>query len=225
MNTFINSIKFVIVPGNHDCLVEEEDPVRDTLLQSIKSDDVDIQIADVCLTVQNNFWIFHEKLCGFVPTSKLSYQIEEKLSLDVSLFFNCYNTSWMSIKHEVDNNKIIPASSLLTNKKRASDIVISIFHHPKSWLSPHTSKNNKKIFEDHLLQTSNIVLCGHEHSTSSKKVTSLKGSNEFVYLEGPALKERSGNIFALIQKIFLAKVILSNCKTMNILKPKQYHLN
>lgn len=191
-NTFINSIKFVIVPGNHDCLVEEENPVRDTLLQSIKSDDVDIQIADVCLAVQNNFWIFHEKLCGFVPTSKLSYQIEEKLSLDVSLFFNCYNTSWMSIKHEVDNNKIIPASSLLTNKKRASDIVISIFHHPTSWLSPHTSKNNKKIFEDHLLQTSNIVLCGHEHSTSSKKVTSLKGSNEFVYLEGPALKERSG---------------------------------
>ena len=147
-NSFINSIKFVIVPGNHDCLVEEENPVRDTLLQSIKSDDVDIQIANVCLAVQNNFWEFHEKLCGFVPTSKLSYQIEEKLSLDVSLFFNCYNTSWMSIKHEVDNNKIIPVSSLLTNKKRASDIVISIFHHPTSWLSPHTTKKNKKLHPD-----------------------------------------------------------------------------
>lgn len=191
-NSFINSTKFIIVPGNHDCFLERENPVRDTLLQSIKSDDVDLQIANVCIAVQDNFWEFHKKMCGFIPDSKLSYQIEEKLSLDISLFFNCYNTSWMSVKHEVDNNKIIPTSSLLSNSKRANDIVISLYHHPTSWFSPHTSKNNKKIFEDHLLQTSNIVLCGHEHSVSNKKVTSLKGNHEFVYLEGGALKEKNG---------------------------------
>ena len=84
--------------------------------------------------------------------------MQEKLNLNSSLIFNCYNTSWMSVKNETDNSKIMPLSSLLSYDKRANDIVVSIFHHPTSWFSPHTPKNNKKTFEDHLLQTSNIVL-------------------------------------------------------------------
>lgn len=192
-NTFVNTIKFIMVPGNHDCRVEAPDVVRETLLQSIKDDEVDSQIIEHCLSVQNNFWEFYKKMYGTIPDIKVAYQIEEKLNLNSSLIFNCYNTSWMSVKNETDNSKIMPLSSLLSYDKRANDIVVSIFHHPTSWFSPHTPKNNKKTFEDHLLQTSNIVLCGHEHSSTAKKVSSLKGSNEFVYLEGAALKDKNGN--------------------------------
>ena len=52
----------------------------------------------------------------------------------------------MSVKNETDNSKIMPLSSLLSYDKRANDIVVSIFHHPTSWFSPHTPKNNKKTF-------------------------------------------------------------------------------
>lgn len=191
-NSFINSIKFIIVPGNHDCLFEASNPVRDALLLTIKADDVAPEIATACLEVQDNFWNFYSRICGDIPSLKISYQIKDKLSLDTSIIFNCYNTSWMSTKNEADCNKIMPVSSLLSYEKRPNDIIISLFHHPTSWLSPHTQKNNKKIFEDHLLQSSNIVLCGHEHSTSSKKILSLKGNDEFIYLEGGAFKEKSG---------------------------------
>ena len=112
-NSFINSIKFIIAPGNHDCLFEASNPVRDALLLTIKADDVAPEIATACLEVQDNFWNFYSRICGDIPSLKISYQIKDKLSLDTSIIFNCYNTSWMSTKNEADCNKIMPVSSLL----------------------------------------------------------------------------------------------------------------
>lgn len=188
----INTIKFVIVPGNHDCVLNTPNDIRDALLVTCNKDDINEAIVNECIKVQDQFWSFYQSLTQSTPTTKIAYKFEDQLTLDSNIYFHCYNSSWMSIINERDCNKIIPTSCYLHTAKRSTDIVVSLFHHPTSWLSPHTDGNNKKLFEDHLLQSSNIVLCGHEHSTATRKVLSLKSNDEFVYIEGAALKVKSG---------------------------------
>lgn len=66
--------------------------------------------------------------------------------------------------------------------------MVSLFHHNTAWLSPNSPLNNKKTFEEHIFATSNIVMCGHEHSEKNKKISSLLDYQELIYLENSALQ-------------------------------------
>lgn len=198
-NKYINSIKFIFTPGNHDCYLRDDNPVRDALLSTIKNENIQTPIIDQCITVQDNYWAFFSQITKNTEVkSKISYQVKDMLTTESNIIFNCYNSSWMSVKNEKDNNKIMPSSALLSTDRKINDIVISVFHHPTSWFSPHTDNNNKKQFEEHLLKTSNIVLCGHEHSNTTRKMASLNSSAEFIYLEGSAFQNKNQSGFNFI---------------------------
>lgn len=182
----INSIKFVFTPGNHDCDFTFDNPVRDALLSTIKTENIAVEIVNNCLSVQNNFWSFFQEITKENIDSKISYSIKDQLTIDSNIIFNCYNSSWMSVKKEKDNTIIMPTTAFLDNKAKKNDIIISIFHHPTSWFNPHTDNNNKNQFEEHLLKSSNMVLCGHEHSNKNRKYSSLTSNDEFIYLESEA---------------------------------------
>lgn len=210
-NKCINSIKFILTPGNHDCYLRDDNPVRDALLSTIKNENIQPEIIDQCIKVQDNFWSFFSQVTtNSNIKSKISYQIKDQLTTESNIIFSCYNSSWMSVKDEKDNNKIMPSSALLSRDRRVNDIVVSVFHHPTSWFSPHTDNNNKKQFEEHLLKISNIVLCGHEHSNTTRKFVSLNSSDEFIYLEGTTFlnKNQSGfNFIALDSNDFSGNCI------------------
>lgn len=198
-NRYINSIKYIITPGNHDCNLLDKNPVRDALLTTIKDDNTNENVVDECIKVQNEFWDFYKKITGSTDVeSRISYQINDMLTTDSSVIFNCYNSSWMSTLNEKDNNKIMPLYAYIDTQRRINDIVISVFHHPTSWFSPHSDNNSKKLFEEHLLKTSNIVLCGHEHSNTSRKQASLSSSTEFIYFEGSAFLNKGKSGFNFI---------------------------
>ena len=195
---YLNSINIILVPGNHDCnFANNKMAVRDKLLSNIE-DNVDIEIVNECIKVQDNFWEFYTNLNLESPKSRLSYQLIYENDINSKIIFNCYNTSWTSTIHEKDNDKILPTYSYLNSSKRTNDIVVSVFHHPTSWFNTHTDINHRHSFENHLLHSSNIVLCGHEHLTQTKKISSLNEKDGFVYIEGAALKNEKQSSFTFI---------------------------
>lgn len=184
----INTIKRIIVPGNHDCQLIQDNLVRSTLLEASRTkDDIDDAIIDECSKVQKDFWSFYINNIDALDCKKLSYKVISQCSLKNSIIFHCYNTSWCSVLNERPGSIILPKRAFLTeDHKSENNIVISIFHHPTGWFNPSTDQNNKTLFEQHILKESNIVLCGHEHTINGIRVSSLKKNTDFVYLEGGA---------------------------------------
>lgn len=198
----INTIEQIIVPGNHDCQLIQNNSVRAALLQTCRTkDDIDESITNLCTEVQNDFWSFYANNIDASDHKRLSYKVISQCSLTNSVIFHCYNTSWCSVLNEKPGTIIIPTSAFLTEPHKSGNIIISVFHHPTGWLNPSTDNNNKTLFEQHILKESNIVLCGHEHTINGIRVSSLKKSNDFIYLEGGAFcdsSERSKFNFMLI---------------------------
>lgn len=197
---YINSIDFVFVPGNHDCSFPSQDVVRECILRDqSRVDDIHEDLIDMCLSPQKNFWNFLSEISGEKYHPKISYRKSIQLSTSKSIHFHCYNTSLFSTRQESVGSLIVPKSSFLNSNNIAKeDIVISIYHHCTGWLSPNTNENNKKIFENHLFKSSNIVMCGHEHQAKLQITSSLASGEELIYLESNALQNEEESSFGFL---------------------------
>lgn len=189
---FLNKIDYVIVPGNHDCDFSESQTIRETIKQSILNKDLleEKELADLCLSVQNNFWNFYGALIGVDMTPQISISKTIHLRLDYSIRFDCYNSAFLSSKEEKPGELIIPENYFLKPlDHNSSQVVISLFHHNTGWLSPNTSNNNKKRFEEHIYNCSNIIMCGHEHCNQNNIISNLNDYQELIYLESSAFQQ------------------------------------
>ena len=98
---------------------------------------------------------------------------------------------------------IIPESEFVPPYQgKEKSLVISVFHHNTGWLDP--SGNNKKQFEKHIFNTSNIVFCGHEHESKELLESSLSKDDELVYLEGNAFQNNRNSEFSAQMKSSVA---------------------
>lgn len=89
-----------------------------------------------------------------------------------------------SLKEE--QNSIVMPLEMIESKSINADLVISLFHHYYSWLTP-SCDNNKNRFRKHVAKTSNMILYGHEHTPSSSQVTDYYESEIVNEFEGGAL--------------------------------------
>ena len=191
-NASLGEIEFVITPGNHDC-VFVDDSIRDLVIEDLSKVDEcsDSKKIEIALSVQDNFWSFYSKLCGSIPESKVSYSKNISLDDETRLEFLCYNTALISKLKENVGNLIVPKNSFINPSTGINTIPITIFHHNTGWLSPNTPKNNKKLFEQHVVATSQFVFCGHEHDEVTSIESKIGGNSDLVYCEGAALQESS----------------------------------
>src|SRR5205807_9361756 len=100
----------------------------------------------------------------------------------------CCNTAWLSEIREKQGGLFFPVERLklaAVPERDAKDaLLITIFHHPYSWLATTNARNFRKAIEE----SSDVVLTGHEHDFTKKTVTGLIGEvNQ--YIEGGALQE------------------------------------
>ncbi len=180
-------IKVILVPGNHDCCFDDVKSTRKTILKDCLKDVIEENDYFIdALAVQNNFWNFYREINDSIPTDKVSYSVEFTPYLNNKIVFHCYNSSWMSEIEEKYGGIVIPENKFLKNEN--GNITISIFHHPLNWLSPDTKNNNKARFEEHLINSSNIVLFGHEHDKGQFKNIQQKNNN-VVFSEGKAFQK------------------------------------
>ncbi len=172
------SIRYVMVPGNHDCDFSLDSDLRKTVISNINYDTLgsDNSVMDLCLGVQKDFWGFF----GFynaLPSNKLSYIIKDKVG-EFNIDFHCFNTAWMSTKKEMPGHLFFPVKKTIRKtdqKETKNNISIGVWHHPINWFTPNTKENNKKEFQNLIEATAPIHLFGHEHENeyyhNSNKIT------------------------------------------------------
>lgn len=203
-NPNVQAFDYIIVPGNHDCYFpEESDPIRDTVLSTVKGRDVieEKPFIDLFLSVQKNYWNFYRQFS--TPTDAIPFVSNKqilKLDDNLTLEFHLYNTSMMSSRNEVVGSLIVPENKFLSRQRLTKDtIVISVFHHNTGWLSSATPNNNKRRFESHLLKESNIVICGHEHNNDCIIMSELSGKKSLLYFEGGAFQHAKASCFNILE--------------------------
>lgn len=151
------NVSFVCVPGNHDCDFSLTSSVRDTLVKSVASEQIDSVYFNNVTGVQAEFRSF-AKQYGIDARSILDIKI---ISVgDKQILFLLTNTAWMSVLHESPGKIIIPTCLFPNIDPSNYDAVFYMFHHPESWLNP----DYKKGFVDHIRKNADMVLVGHEHA-------------------------------------------------------------
>lgn len=179
--------KIICVPGNHDCNFGIDDNARKMLLASLRSNAgmVDNSVYDVISAVQNDFKEFAKNAMidkGFILSINNNVTVNVG---DKTILFRLYNTAWMSSLKEEQNSIVMPLE-MINSESIDADLVISLFHHNYSWITP-SCDDNKNRFRKHIMKTSNMVLYGHEHTPSSSQVMDHYESEIVNEIEGGAL--------------------------------------
>ena len=190
---------WVLVPGNHDCHFVDNKIRGDVLKSLVNQDIIDSERKDFLLSPQKNYWTFYERITGHQTKNQISFQriIDYE---GFSLTFNCYNTALMSQLHEVVGSLIVPSDAMLPHANNcAPSVTISVFHHSTGWLSPSTESNNKKRFESHVVASSDIVICGHEHEAQARRQSSLTDGSACLYFEGGAFQDANKSAFTILE--------------------------
>lgn len=198
--TYINSFDYVIVPGNHDCCFIE-DSIRDIVIEKVLSTgQVDEKIISKCLEPQANFWSFFNRLSNVNFSPSISFKKNIRLTLKDGISFHCYNTSFLSTLHETVGSLIIPTENFLMRDERDENVVITLFHHNTGWISPGRAGNNyKKLFEKHIIDSSDIVMCGHEHCRKQQIISNLNQKESIIYLESGAFQNEKTSEFNILK--------------------------
>lgn len=185
------TIKVVAVPGNHDCCFDNEKKTRKSIINDCKTDVIEEEDYFIdAMAVQSNFWDFTNEVTEFKDRYQVAYKYEFRPHIDFKVAFHCYNTSWLTEINEKQGALIIPENKFLENKD--GEYVISVFHHPIDWLSANTKRNNKQRFEEHLINSSNLVIYGHEHDKGNSKAI-IQKNNNIVFCGGKAFDKNELN--------------------------------
>ena len=185
--TVANNVEIILIPGNHDCDFSIKDPLRDLVLsQPIESDKSEF-VEVICKPLTKYFEL--EEL--FLSEESIIYNdlLFKQISFQVNshkIIFNCLNTAWCSQRHEQAAQMFYPIHKYSTFLKESADLSITLLHHPTHWLEP----NNRRDVEAILRQSSDLILSGHEHTSTTTSINDFR-NNTTIYFEGGALQTDS----------------------------------
>ena len=207
---FLNSIKdnikkeqditvnFITCPGNHDCHFSEN-PTRDFILDKLSSEnliEIDRSVLDSCITHQNGFFNFRDKLeNGSEDEDKLWRTTKIEFG-GKNIVFESLNYSWSSTLKEKQGRILFPFSLYKQKIKEKADIRISLMHHPLNWLNQSAYRE----FRVNLRSISDFIFTGHEHAANAINHEDVE-SGDTVIIEGGVLQEKdiSTSSFGLVK--------------------------
>ena len=181
------SINFIFVPGNHDCDFSQQHNVRQILLQQIAEDDFDDTVYSTFLEAQTDFLSFEKLFFSRKEDEIISsrvFRTEEFILGKYSIKFQLLNTSLMSSPKEKQGKLLFPTKLIdsYQNKSHQS-YVISVMHHPYSWLEATNSRRLREKIE----ASSDLILTGHEHEGDHYRKERFSGERT-EYIEGGILQ-------------------------------------
>ena len=185
--TFMD-VRFFIVPGNHDCDFSETNMARDVILKSVEPSKVDKNVISILSSVQKEFFAFVERLsspsfCSGLTESNPMFAVSDVQLSNATIRFCGVNSSWMSLKHDVQGGRFFPLELLSFPDQRA-DFVVTTGHHPDNWYESNEARKMREKLEDQ----SDLILLGHEHG--NEYFTKMSPERlEDRYLEGGVLQD------------------------------------
>ena len=181
----LEEIPFVLIPGNHDCILKPENPVRETVIASIKAEPVkvnDNSLLENCMSVQQPYFDFVNFLMEKGNKKPHLFEAVKFKYGQYVVQFNCINTAWMSELKEKQGELLFPTKILPTQEECTSDVTITLLHHPYNWFRNDFSRELRSWVENN----SDIILTGHEHM-SDQYTKSRKGRMQNEYIEAGVL--------------------------------------
>jgi len=183
-------IHAIAVPGNHDCDFRNSGTIRDIVIERL-NDDPSMEFAqdacEACTAVQNSFFDFARQFQTMAPTKEIrSIYSEFSITLgETKALFRCFNTAMTSRNPERPMELVYPIEVLKQAEQFSPhDFVVSVFHHPSSWISQELQKS----FAHHVESLSDLMLTGHEHEADTFNVSRSRGDN-VTFVEGAAFQE------------------------------------
>jgi len=186
-----SQVHFVIIPGNHDCVLPKaEIPVREALisgvLKTLQDESPNKSLLNEVLKVQTPY----QKFCkSFSPFSYIEDGICASRTLDIvdrRIQLNLYNTAILSRREERQGELLLPCNYIKSkiDLGQKVDLSISLFHHSYVWLD----SNNHLSFRNHIERTSDIAIMGHQHVPHNFYKLNFTGER-ILYIEGGALQD------------------------------------
>ena len=187
------TLNYIIVPGNHDCCFEAElhGDTREQIIRDINANQELLEktgiLQDCLKPMQNYFDWCSSTLSSGIKNTDEQFVFERIFTFPdkTKLKFIGYNTAWMSLPDKAHDAILFPThliSHISTDD--SSDLVFSILHHPYHWIRSDVSK----AFRETIEAISNIIITGHEHSSSYQSTTYLLGEETKQYIEGGELQ-------------------------------------
>lgn len=196
----IESVDFVVVPGNHDTVrpaAEVEafawEKAREDLLRNPLAAP-NATAASIRVQHQEDFFSFESAMCGTLPRSGLA-RLSWKVNFDypdIPVEVLCLNTSWMC-KDQNDYGRLLASLPASHHSPGDNTLKIVAMHHPWAWLQ----RDNARAVERLLYPYADIILSGHEH-TAEKFVKHTLGRAENAYFEGDAFSGPHGGFAAIV---------------------------
>ncbi len=183
-------IKFIIVPGNHDCNFDNDTQARRNSIEGMRYSLLgdDDSVVEICLSVQRDFWNYYA-LYNTVPQDKLFYQVTDTVD-NVNICFHCINTSWISEIHEKPGSLFFPAKRYESYENfKDNHLNIGVWHHPYNWFNPSTNENNKKEFQRFTELISSVSFLGHEHEEEYYLTKNMDTGNKTNLLSGKVFND------------------------------------
>lgn len=176
----------VIVPGNHDCDLMNEDDVRPSLLASLQGElntlKLDGHKLEQIVAVQDEFFAFEEGYSGSHRTGPSRLYYSHRFSVgNLSILVHCFNTAWVSKIKEVQGQIVFPNHIKPAVAENRPTVSLTVFHHPYRWFEP----GNGRQFQRSVEQISDVIMTGHEHDGDHFRRKS-GGGPEVTYIEGAA---------------------------------------
>ncbi len=188
------NINYIVVPGNHDCSFEPEfhGDTREQIIRDIIEDQQLLQKTGMlfdCLTPMQNYfdWCSSILSSGMKSTNeRFVFQRIFSFPDNTKIKFIGYNTAWMSLPDKGHGDILFPTHLITeTTADESADLVFALLHHPYHWIRSDVSK----AFCETIESTSNIIITGHEHSSSYQATTYLDEETRQYILGGELQKE------------------------------------
>lgn len=187
-------VKFVFIPGNHDCTLMPINNVRERILPTISMEEnIPPDVVNTLIEVQANYFNFVKKW-NQGSLIQLTDKIFECIKINTSngkITINLINSAWMSVLHENPGKLLYPEEVIQTNTSEVdnpSQLAITLMHHPYQWFDPNNARSLKIAIE----AISDIIFTGHEHDSANYTKIHKKQYIEFV--EGGVLQGDGRNI-------------------------------
>ena len=182
------AFEVIVVPGNHDCNFDLDNPARQRLIASLATEvpaASDRDTARVCAAVQGDFRQFAVDVTG---RSHADDQPCEQVQLtygDRKIVFHCCNSALTSKLREKQGDLTFPHADI--EEPRDGAISIALMHHPLGWFE----STNARQLRSKLDEAAQIILTGHEHMSLAYERTTLTTRHSALWIEGAVLLEEN----------------------------------
>ena len=163
----IKEIPIFVVPGNHDVDYKKINRDGKEILKQIQEREGMIDFIEEELKAEESFFRFAKKI-------KSPWQDKQFCSIYIkqyNLKINLINTAIFSMLETDKGYHYFPKEYFkklfISEKQSKKAIVISIMHHHPEWMH----EDIKLEFEENILESTSILILGHEHKMSTKSLT------------------------------------------------------